>query len=89
MAQWAEIIPKVLAAMDRGVDPSDPEVHALGRRWKSLVNAFTGGDDGMARSVMNVYKEEGPALREQMSSVPSPEMFAYMGKVFAALARQG
>jgi len=40
--------------------------------------------------VMNMYQHEGPALRQQMGdSVPTPEMFAYLGKANAVLKAQG
>src|SRR6185437_703212 len=45
---WNEIIPKVRAAMENGTDPANPEVLALARRWKALVEEFTGGDPAIA-----------------------------------------
>lgn len=82
---WNEIIPKVRAAMENGTDPTSPEVLALARRWKALVHEFTGGDPAIANAVKKMYDNEGPALQEKMGNVPTPDMFAYMGKSFAAL----
>jgi DNA-binding transcriptional MerR regulator len=82
---WNEIIPKVRAAMENGVDPTSPEMLALARRWKALVEEFTGGDPAIANAVKTMYNNEGPALQEKLGNVPTPEMFEYIGRSFAAL----
>ncbi len=82
---WAEIIPAVRAAMDAGTDPSSPEVLALARRWKALVEAFTGGNAGINKALTQMYTHEGPTLERHLGPVPDQAMFEYMGKAFAAL----
>ncbi len=82
---WAEIIPKVRAAMDARVDPASPEVLALARRWKALVVEFTGGDAAIGKAVMTMYEHEGPALEEKLGNVPTPAMFEYIGRAMKAL----
>jgi DNA-binding transcriptional MerR regulator len=82
---WNEIIPKVRAAMDGNVDPTSPEMLELARRWKALVEEFTGGDPSIARAVETMYDHEGPALQEKLGNVPTPDMFAYMSRSFAAM----
>jgi MerR family transcriptional regulator, thiopeptide resistance regulator len=82
---WNEIIPKVRAAMENGTDPTSPEMLALARRWKALVEEFTGGDPAISNAVRTVYNNEGPALQEKFGNVPTPDMFAYIGRSFAAL----
>jgi hypothetical protein len=32
-----------------------------------------------------MYQHEGPTLQKQLGEVPTPDMFAYMSKAFAAL----
>ncbi len=84
--EWAEIIPKVRAAMENGVDPTSPEILALARRWKSLVEEFTGGDPAIMNAVKTMYDNEGPVLEQQLGkSTPTPEMFPYIAKSIAAL----
>jgi DNA-binding transcriptional MerR regulator len=61
-AEWPELIAKVRAEMEKGTDPASETVQKLARRWKELVNEFTGGDAGIARSVMTVYQNE-PEVR--------------------------
>ena len=84
--EWAVLIPQVQAAMDRGADPTSPEVLALARRWKGLVEEFTGGDAGIERGVQRVWQAEGDQLRRQHPhATPTGEMFGYMGRALAAL----
>jgi DNA-binding transcriptional MerR regulator len=82
---WNEIIPKVREAMSRDVDPTSPEMLSIARRWKALVEEFTGGDPKIAHAVKTMYEHEGAQLKEKLGEVPTPEMFAYMSKAFAAL----
>jgi DNA-binding transcriptional MerR regulator len=84
---WNEIIPKVRNAMAANVDPASPEMLAIARRWKALVEEFTGGDPKIAQAVRTMYEHEGPMLQEQLGEVPTPEMFAYMSRAFAALTQ--
>jgi hypothetical protein len=35
--------------------------------------------------VKTMYEHEGPTLQQQLGEVPTPEMFTYMSKAFAAL----
>jgi DNA-binding transcriptional MerR regulator len=83
--EWAEIIPTVRDAMAAGVDPTSPAILAIARRWKALVEEFTGGDPKIANAVRTMYENEGPVLQEKLVNVPSPEMFPYIAKAFAAL----
>ena len=84
---WNEIIPKVRNAMAANVDPTSPEILAIAKRWKALVEEFTGGDPKIAHAVKTMYENEGPTLQQQLGEVPTPEMFVYMGKAFAAMKK--
>ena len=84
-ASWAALIPAVEKAMNDGVDPASPEVLVLARRWKELVNEFTGGDAGIAGSLNTMYQKEGATMQSKLGNVPVPELFAYISKGFAAL----
>jgi DNA-binding transcriptional MerR regulator len=68
--QWAELIAGLDAEHKRGTDPSKPRVQELARRWKELIEAFTGGDEGIRRSLQTMYEQEGPeqASRGTVSS---------------------
>ncbi len=82
---WNDVIPKVRTAMQNGVDPTSPEMLVLARRWKALVEEFTGGDPAIARAVKTMYDHEGPTLEKKLGNVPTSEMFAYISKSFAAM----
>ncbi|MEO6866213.1 MAG: MerR family transcriptional regulator [Gemmatimonadaceae bacterium] len=82
---WNDVIPKVRTAMQNGVDPTSPEMLVLARRWKALVEEFTGGDPAIAHAVKTMYDHEGPTLEKKLGNIPTPEMFAYISKSFAAL----
>jgi len=82
---WNVIIPKVRKAIADNVDPTSPEILAIARRWKALVEEFTGGDPKIAQAVKTMYEHEGPTLQQRLGEVPTPEMFAYMSKAFRAL----
>ena len=82
---WNEIIPRVRDAMARGADPASPEVLELARRWKELVDEFTGGDPAIASAVRTMYDQERPALEASHGSVPTSEMFAYICRSFEAM----
>ncbi len=83
--EWAELIPAMQRAMDGAVDPASPDVVALARRWKALVDEFTGGDSGIGKAVMTMYEHEGAALKEKLGNVPTPAMFAYVGRAMKHL----
>jgi DNA-binding transcriptional MerR regulator len=75
--EWPKLIAEVRSAMERGVEPTSPEAQALAARWMGLVEEFTGGDAGIARSVSNVYRDE-PKASER--SGLEPAMMEWIGK---------
>ena len=85
--EWAEILPAVREAMANGTDPADPKIQELARRWKGLVEEFTGGNHGIAQAVQTMYKEEGPRLEARHGNVPDAPMFEYMSKAFAVMKK--
>jgi MerR family transcriptional regulator, thiopeptide resistance regulator len=56
---WAQLIDEVRAEMAAGTAPGDPRLTSLTDRWRKLVQAFTGGDLGVARGVAQRYQDEG------------------------------
>jgi DNA-binding transcriptional MerR regulator len=61
--EWPKLIAEVRAEMEKGTDPSDPKVQRLMQRWKALIEEFTGGDAGIAKSLQRLYQQE-PSARE-------------------------
>jgi DNA-binding transcriptional MerR regulator len=75
--EWPELIAKVKAEMEKGTPPDSPEVRPLARRWKELVEMFTGGDQGIAATLKQRYMEE-PGYAAQFGM--SRELLEYVAK---------
>jgi hypothetical protein len=83
---WAEWMAEVRAAMDSGTDPLAPEVLDLARRWKALIDAFTGGDPGIRQSLGRLWKERGDDLVAQFNMANDPRvLMEYIGPALAAV----
>lgn len=80
-AEWPRLIASVRAELDRGTDPADPTVQALARRWKELIEMFTGGDPGISRALETAWQNE-PQARQQMGL--DPALHEYVRKAWAA-----
>lgn len=79
--EWPQLIAKVKDAKARGVNPADPEMQALAKRWKELVEEFTGGDPGITQSLANMYKNE-PSARERTGL--DAGLFSYVQEAWRA-----
>jgi len=83
---WAELIAQVRAEKEKGTDPTDPKVQAMARRWMDLVEGFTGGDPGIARSLKRLWKEQGDNLVAQHEMQNDPrDVSEYIGQAMAAV----
>jgi DNA-binding transcriptional MerR regulator len=80
--EWKELMEQVQAEMDRGTDPADERVQQLARRWMGLVQEFTGGNPGIARSVGRMYQEETTVAG--LDTAYMRQMMEYVGKAMAA-----
>jgi DNA-binding transcriptional MerR regulator len=85
-AEWPLLIAEVKAEMDAATDPASSRVQDLARRWKGLVEEFTGGDPGVAASLQRVYQNE-PAARERVGL--DPALFEYVRSATAATQGPG
>ncbi|MGH2735380.1 MAG: MerR family transcriptional regulator [Actinomycetota bacterium] len=77
--EWADLIAEVKSHHERGTGPADPAVQALARRWNELIEAFTGGDPGIRRSLQKMYEKEGPQAASQ--GMVDPELMAYAQRI--------
>lgn len=82
---WKTLIAEVRAEMDRGTDPADARMKPLLARWNALIQAFTGGDPGIAKSLSNFYRGEKSAAR-QFEGAPDPDVMGFVAKASAAAA---
>jgi DNA-binding transcriptional MerR regulator len=80
-AEWSELMEQVRAEMVAGTDPADERVQRLARRWMELVEEFTGGDAGVARSVGKMWQQE-----EAIHGIDTGEMREMMSYICRAMA---
>ncbi len=80
--EWPSLITKVRAELDNGTPPESPEVQQLAKRWKELVNMFTGGDSGITRSAERYYAENPDKAAE---SGIDKELWQYISRAMAKL----
>jgi len=59
--RWADLQERVRAAMEGGVEPAADAGRRLAREWQTLsretVEGFTGGDEGLRRSLHAMWRE--------------------------------
>jgi hypothetical protein len=72
--------------MDQGTDPADERVQALARRWKELVEEFTGGDPGITQSVGRMWQEE--TTIHGMDTGNMRRLMGYVQKAWAAASKE-
>lgn len=63
--EWTTLMRDVRSHMSAGTDPKDPRVQELARKWRSLIEEFTGGDAGIEESLRNMYRSETRLAEEQ------------------------
>ena len=87
-AAWDGLIAEAKALMAKG-DPASPEAMDLARRWKAQVDLFTGGDPGVETKVRAIWQEAMADPKAAPKLPLNPEVFAFVGKAFAALKAAG
>jgi hypothetical protein len=55
----------------------------LERRWRGLIEQFTGGDEGIRRSLTAMYRDQGP--RAASRGTVDPEVMEYVGRALSEL----
>jgi DNA-binding transcriptional MerR regulator len=82
---WADLIEEVRVEMERGTDPLSPQVAALASRWRALIEAFTGGNPEIEKSLRTMYQNE--PVHEKIQGMPyHPGMMAYIQKAMSAIS---
>jgi DNA-binding transcriptional MerR regulator len=80
-AEWPVLIAKVRAEMEKGTPASDPRVQEMARRWRKLVEQFTGGSPGIEQAVAQRYRED-PELQARTGL--DGKIFGYVQRAWAA-----
>ena len=86
--QWMDLIADVQKAIDAGEDPSSSHAKELGRRWRELVEGFTGGDREVLDGLRKLWadKTNWPAQAKQWAQPfrITPEMWEFIRQAMAA-----
>lgn len=85
--KWQTLFRDVEAALD--VAPESAEAQELGRRWKELVGAFTGGDPAVAEGLNKVYADRTnwpKQANQQMAAFSNPRVWEFMSRVLKCMA---
>lgn len=83
---WQEIFAGFAEAVDEGLAVDAPRVQELARRARTLIDAFTGGDASLQRSLGEMYEREGPdAVLSPHGIELRPGVWQFMQEATAAL----
>lgn len=80
--EWEELIADVTAAKNASVDPTDPRVQEMAKKWFGLVNEFTGGDPGIFQSLKTMYQNEDRVHGRDVAEMKG--LMEYLGKGISA-----
>jgi DNA-binding transcriptional MerR regulator len=62
--EWPRLIASVREEMAKGSDPQSPRVRELAKRWRELLDEFSGGDRAIEQSAGAMYREN-PQMAQQ------------------------
>ena len=79
---WSDLIAEAEAERAAGTDPAAPRMQEIARRWRALIEQFTGGDPDIRESLGRMYREEG-AERASRGAVSS-DLMTYVGRALSA-----
>ena len=65
--EWPALMRDLREEMQRGTQPSDPRVQELAKKFRSLIEEFTGGDAGIEESLRNMYRNESQFADKEMN----------------------
>ncbi|HEX5250543.1 MAG TPA: MerR family transcriptional regulator [Gaiellales bacterium] len=79
---WADLIAEAEAERAAGTDPAAPRMQKIARRWRALIEGFTGGDPAVRESLGRMYREEG--VERASRGAVSSDLMAYVGRALSA-----
>jgi MerR family transcriptional regulator, thiopeptide resistance regulator len=82
---WAALIEAVKTERAKGTRPPAAPMLELARQWQALIEQFTGGDEGIRRSLATMYHEQGSEAASR--GMVDPELMQYVGQALAALRK--
>jgi DNA-binding transcriptional MerR regulator len=79
--EWQTLIEQARTEMEKGSDPTSSPVQTLARRWRALIDEFTGGNPGIEQSLNNMYQQEG--VEAASRGAGDSALWEYMGRALA------
>lgn len=76
--EWPQLMEKMKAQLDKHAPANDPETLKLARRWKELVEMFTGGNPAITAKLKDMYKNNPDAAKTFGGPGYDPRMMAYV-----------
>ena len=80
---WRDLLPRVTAAVESGMDPAAPQAQAMAEQWMVLLEQFHGGDDGLRESLYRMQAENADQI-EQKHGGPSAAQMDFISQANAA-----
>lgn len=81
---WQALIAEANEVMAKG-DPTSPEAADLARRWKAMVESFTGGDPVVTEKVKAVWQDAFADPQAAPKLPATPAMFAFIHQALQTL----
>lgn len=82
-AGWRNLLPRVSAAVESGMDPADPQAQAMAEEWAALLGQFHGGNAGLARSLYQMQAENADRIEQEYGG-PSAAQLDFISRANAA-----
>jgi MerR family transcriptional regulator, thiopeptide resistance regulator len=80
--EWPQLIASVREAMEKGTPVDAPEVAKLAKRWKELMNLFSGGDGAILKAAERMHAENpNNALQNGMDA----QLYQYISQAIAGI----
>ena len=80
--EWQELIEQACAEMEKGTDPASESMQTLARRWRELIDEFTGGNPEIEQSLKTMYQQEGVEVASQGAG--DSVLWEYMRRAIAS-----
>jgi DNA-binding transcriptional MerR regulator len=81
--EWEKLIAQARAEMEKGTDPASESVQNIAKRWRQLIDEFTGGNPGIEQSLNTMYQQEG--VEAASRGMGDTALWEYMGRAIALL----
>lgn len=82
-AGWRELLPRVAAAVEDGMDPAAPPARAMAQQWMALLGRFHGDDDGLRAGLYRMQTENAVQIEREYGG-PSPAQLEFIQQANAA-----